>query len=560
MRLRRILLVGAGLIVVGGVLVGAYLYTQRGASPRFRTQAVSRGTVTAAISATGNLNAVITVLVGSQVSGQIRELFADFNSQVKRGQLIARIDPAIFEARVNQARAELEAVEAAVLNQRAQVERARAEVDNARAALAAAKAQTAKAAVLLADAARDLERKSGLFQRELIARSEQDSAQAAHDSAAAQVESAQAQEQALASAIRSAEAQARVVTAQLTAAEATVRQKRAALEQAQVDLAYTFIRAPVDGVVVSRNVDVGQTVAASLAAPTLFTIAQDLTKMQIDTNLDEADIGRIREGQRATFTVDSFPTETFTGQVVQIRKAPRTIQNVVTYNVVIGFDNADQKLLPGMTANVRVVVDVRPDVLRVPNAALRFRPPGEEPPATGASAESPTSPPPASAGGFPTMEQTRDRLTQALKLTEDQLKRLDPILEEMYGQFRGLARIPQEQRRAAAMRIREEGRQKMRALLTPEQQATFDQMPAGQAGRGGSGGRAGRIFVLDAAGRPQPLAVRLGISDGTYTELLGGDLKDGQEIIVGAAGGAIAPASRPPASPAQQPGSPRMRL
>lgn len=560
MRLRRILLVGAGLIVVGGVLAGAYLYAQRGAPPRFRTQAVSRGTVTAAISATGNLNAVITVLVGSQVSGQIRELFADFNSQVKRGQLIARIDPAIFEARVNQARAELEAVEAAVLNQRAQVERARAEVDNARAALAAAKAQTAKAAVLLADAARDLERKSGLFQRELIARSEQDSAQAAHDSAAAQVESAQAQEQALASAIRSAEAQARVVTAQLTAAEATVRQKRAALEQAQVDLAYTFIRAPVDGVVVSRNVDVGQTVAASLSAPTLFTIAQDLTKMQIDTNLDEADIGRIREGQRATFTVDSFPTETFTGQVVQIRKAPRTIQNVVTYNVVIGFDNADQKLLPGMTANVRVVVDVRPDVLRVPNAALRFRPPGEEPPATGASAESPTSPPPASAGGFPTMEQTRDRLTQALKLTEDQLKRLDPILEEMYGQFRGLARIPQEQRRAAAMRIREEGRQKMRALLTPEQQATFDQMPAGQAGRGGSGGRAGRIFVLDAAGKPQPLAVRLGISDGTYTELLGGDLKDGQEIIVGAAGGAIAPASRPPASPAQQPGSPRMRL
>jgi HlyD family secretion protein len=158
------------------------------------------------------------------------------------------------------------------------------------------------------------------------------------------------------------------------------------------------------------------------------------------------------------------------------------------------------------------------------------------------------------------MEQTRDRLTQALKLTEDQLKRLDPILEEMYGQFRGLARIPQEQRRAAAMRIREEGRQKMRALLTPEQQATFDQMPAGQAGRGGSGGRAGRIFVLDAAGKPQPLAVRLGISDGTYTELLGGDIKDGQEIIVGAVGGAIAPASRAPAGPAQQPGSPRMRL
>src|SRR5262245_23417000 len=267
------LLMALLVLVAAGGLTGAYLYTQStGTAPRFRTQPVTRGSMTAAVSATGNLNAVVTVQVGSQVSGQIRELFADFNSQVKRDQLVARIDPQSFEAKVSQARADVDAAEAAVLNQRAQVERARADTDNARAAAASGKAQTAKAAVALLDAKRDLDRKMDLFRKELIARSDIDSAQAAHDSAEAQLESSRAQEQALASAIRSAEAQYRVVEAQLKASEATVRQKRAALQQAEVDLTYTFIRAPVDGTVVSRNVDVGQTVAASLQAPTLFTI------------------------------------------------------------------------------------------------------------------------------------------------------------------------------------------------------------------------------------------------------------------------------------------------
>ena len=348
-RLRWLLVV----LVVAGGLSGAYLYSQStGNAPRFRTAPVTRGPITASITTTGNLNAVITVQVGSQVSGQVKELFADFNSEVKRGQLIARIDPATFEATVAQVKAEVEATEAAVLNQGAQVERARAEVDNARAALAVARAQTAKSNAALLDARRDLGRKQDLFRQELIARSDLDTAQAVHDQADAQMESSRAQEQALASAIKAAEAQYRVTEAQLKGAEAAVRQKRATLQQAQVNLEYTFIRAPVDGVVISRNVDVGQTVAASLQAPTLFTIAQDLTKMQIDTNVDEADIGRTQVGQRVTFTVDSFPTETFNGQVVQIRKASRTVQNVVTYNVVIAVSNPDLKLLPGLTANV----------------------------------------------------------------------------------------------------------------------------------------------------------------------------------------------------------------
>ncbi|OGK98219.1 MAG: hypothetical protein A3D33_02320, partial [Candidatus Rokubacteria bacterium RIFCSPHIGHO2_02_FULL_73_26] len=360
------------LLVVGALAGGAvwgYLYTQSvGSGPKYRLARVERGPLTAAVSATGNLNAVITVQVGSQVSGQIKELLVDFNSVVRKGQVVARIDPDIFRAKVNQAKAELDAARASVLNQQAQVERARADVENARAALAEARAQTAKAQVAVLDTRRDRERKSELFARQLIAKSEMDSAQAAHDSALAQLDSVRAREQALASAINSALAQLRVAEAAHAAARATVEQRRAALEQAQVDLDHTTIRAPVDGVVVSRQVDVGQTVAASLQAPILFTIAQDLTKMQVETSVDEADIGRIRLEDHATFTVDAFPGETFSGTVVQIRKAAQIVQNVVTYTVVVAVGNPAGRLLPGMTANVKLVVAEKPSVLRVPNA------------------------------------------------------------------------------------------------------------------------------------------------------------------------------------------------
>ncbi|MEK7362634.1 MAG: efflux RND transporter periplasmic adaptor subunit [candidate division NC10 bacterium] len=375
--MRRRLLSFFVIVLVAAGATGVWFYAQgRGGTPKYRVARVERGPLTATVSATGNLNAVITVQVGSQVSGQIKELLADFNSQVKKGQLIARIDPDILEAKANQAKADLENAQAAVLNQTANLERARAEVDNARAALAGARAQTAKAQVVLLDAKRDLDRKTELLRKELISQSDKDTSQANHDSAAAQLEAAQAQERALASQIRMSEAQLGVAQALLKAAQAQVKQKKAALDQALVDLDHTLIRAPVDGTVVSRNVDVGQTVAASLQAPTLFTIAQDLTQMQVDTNVDEADIGRIRVGDRVTFTVDAFPARPFSGQVVQIRKAPQVVQNVVTYNVVVGVQNPDLKLLPGMTANVRIVVDQKPSVLKVPNAALRFRPQG----------------------------------------------------------------------------------------------------------------------------------------------------------------------------------------
>jgi HlyD family secretion protein len=486
------------------------------------------------------LNALITVHVGSQISGQIKELSADFNSQVRKGQIIARIDAETFEAKVNQAKAQLDAARAAVLNQQALVERTRADVENARAALAGARAQTAKAQVAVLDAKRDLDRKSDLLRKELIAQSEKDTAQAAYDSALAQLDANRAQEQALTSAIRAAEAQLKVAEAQLQAALAQVKQHEAALRQAQVDLEHTIIRAPVNGIVVSRNVDVGQTVAASLQAPTLFTIAQDLTQMQVDTNVDEADIGRIRLGQHATFTVDSFPGQTFTAEVVQIRKAPQVVQNVVTYDVVVSARNPDLKLLPGMTANVRLVVDQKGSVLKVPNAALRFRPQGVEPdgqarlPAVGPG-ESP--------------EAIREHLVKSLGLSQEQAQKLVPILQESGRRMLALRGLSEAERRARAQEIRQAAREHIRAILTPEQRVRYDQSLADAPGD--RAGLPGRVWVLGQDGKPKPLSLSLGISDGTFTEIMDGELAEGQEVIVGST-------DRPPPRPA--PAGPRLRL
>ncbi len=351
------------LMVLGGA-AGFYWWGNGSRQAAFRTTPVERGDIQSTISATGTLNAVITVQVGTQVSGTISQLLVDFNSPVKKGMLIARIDPATFDAKVNQAKGDLESTRAAVLNQRAAVVKAEADV-------ATARANVVRQDVALRDAKVKADARARLYQEGGISQEERDSAQATLESAQAQLEAAQAS-------LRASQAALDVTRAQLTAAAATVQQKEAALAQAQVDLNNTFIRAPVDGVVVSRNVDVGQTVAASLQAPTLFLIAQDLTKMQVDTNVDEADIGRVALDQDATFTVDSYPGQTFRGRVVQIRQAPQVLQNVVTYTTVVAVSNPELKLKPGMTANVRILVARRENSLLVPNAAFRVRLEGTE--------------------------------------------------------------------------------------------------------------------------------------------------------------------------------------
>jgi len=548
--MRRIVSVVIVAVLVGGGVL-AYLYTQsRGNAPKYRVARVERGPLTAAVSATGNLNAVVIVQVGSQVSGQIKDLLVDFNSVVKKNQVVARIDPDIFEAKVNAAKADLDSSRATVLNQEAQVERARADVDNARAALVEAKAFTAKAQVQSLDAKRDYDRKTELFGRQLIAKSDLDTAQATYDAAVAQLDSTRAREQALTSGIQSALAQLRVAQATAESARAQVKQKDAALRQAQVDLDHTTILAPVDGVVVSRQVDVGQTVAASLQAPILFTIAQDLTRMQVETSVDEADIGRIKLDDRATFTVDAFPGETFGGTVTQIRKAAQIVQNVVTYTVVVAVANPTGKLVPGMTANVKLVTAEKPSALKVPNAALRFRPAGVEaaPPSAPASGG-------AAGGGQPSLEQMRERLVRELKLAEDQQKKLEPILQDSREQLRALQGLPEADRRARAQKIREAARVRIREILTDAQRARYDEM-AGASGGEGRTGIQGRVWVVGPDGKPASVALTLGLSDGTSTEVLRGEINENQDVIVGLAGGGRSGGG--PQAPQQ--GTPRLRL
>jgi len=309
----------AGMILMIIVIGAAAFFLLKGGDkgPKYRTEQVARGKVRATVTATGTVNAVTTVLVGTQVSGTIKNLYVDYNSPVKKGQLLAQIDPAMFEAQVQQARANL----------------------------LLAKANEAKAAASLADAKRTRDRNKTLFNRNLIARSDLDTA----------------------------ETNAQVAVSQLSANSAQVAQTRAALSYAETNLRYAQIISPVDGTVISRNVDVGQTVAASFQTPTLFTIAQDLTRMQIDTNVDEADIGKVQLNQPVEFTVDAYPDFVFRGKVAEVRIAPVTVQNVVTYDVVVRVDNPDMRLKPGMTANVSIILADKGDVLRVPNAALRLR-------------------------------------------------------------------------------------------------------------------------------------------------------------------------------------------
>ena len=303
-------------ILIAVILV-FLLFACKGDAPSYRTEPVARGDIQATVTATGTVNAVTTVQVGTQVSGTIRILYVDFNSRVKKGQLIAQIDPSTFEAQVQQAEANLHS----------------------------AQANLDKSNTALVDAKRTFERNKELYSKNLVPKSDLDTAETNYESAKAQVNSSKAQ----------------------------IEQTKASLDFARQNLAYTKIVSPVDGVVISRNVDVGQTVAASFQTPTLFTIAQDLTKMQIDTNVAESDIGVVKVGQDVEFSVDAYPDTVFKGKVWQIRQAPITVQNVVTYDVVIQVNNGDLRLMPGMTANVSIIIMTRSDVIKVTNGALRFR-------------------------------------------------------------------------------------------------------------------------------------------------------------------------------------------
>jgi HlyD family secretion protein len=290
------------------------------------------------------------------------------------GQLLAQLDQATFRAKVVQAEANLDTARAEVKNTLANVHNVRASIETARADVVSRAAQLEKARVTIVDTKRILDRQRALFERSLLPRSEVETAQTAYDTAVAQYNAAQADRESAEAKLHAARAQLGAAEAQVEKARAQVHQAQAALDQTKVDLNRTLIRSPVTGTVISRSVDVGQTVAASLQAPTLFTIAQDLTKMQVDTNVSEADIGQVVVGQQATFTVDAYPGQVMRGTVREIRSAPIIVQNVVNYNAVIAVDNPDLKLRPGMTATVSILVAQRQHVLKIPKTALRFQP------------------------------------------------------------------------------------------------------------------------------------------------------------------------------------------
>ena len=523
------------LAAAGGAAWWWQAQREAAAAPLLKTGRIERGPLTAAVASAGTVNPVSQVIVGTQVSGQIREILADFNTEVKKGQLVARIDPESFEYKVRQANADVEAARAAVLN--------------AQANAAAVQASVAKARLDADNATRDLARTQDLLARQFVSQAEYERARNVAGT--------------LGEALKVAQAQAEVAKAQVASAQAVVRQREAALAQARVDLERTEIRSPVDGVVIKRSVDVGQTVAASLQAPELFIIARNLSDMQVEAAIDEADIARVRPGLKVSFTIDAFPGRTFEGSVRQVRKAAVSAQNVVTYTVVVGFANPGSLLLPGMTANVRIVTDTRENVLKVPNAALRVRIPGVEPPAEAASAAAsvPAAPrdmataPPAGGGGpGGPLREFRERLVQELALTPDQQAKVDAISADLRPRFAELRGLPEDERPKARERILADLRARIGEQLSDAQKPRYQALLAELGGR--QQATRGRLYRLGEDGKPVAMNVRLGITDGVATELLiapgspaAALLKEGTEVVTGAQFPAAPAGARPGGGP-----------
>ncbi len=430
--MKRILVIG-GIVILIGIAIFYFFIHKKSSEPKFRTAKVERGNITLMVSATGTLNALTTVQVGTQVSGIISQLFADYNSEVKKGDVIAKLDDTFLKAQVAEAEANLY-----------------------------------KANVSLKEAERNYNRAKELFSQGFISEAELNQAEANYESA-----------------------------------KATVRQMQATLERAKTNLQYTTITAPIDGIVISRNVDIGQTVAASLQAPTLFTIAQDLRHMRLEASIDEADIGKIKENQFVTFTVDAFPEERFVGRVSQIRLEPITVQNVVTYTVIIDVPNPELKLRPGMTANVSILIDRRNNVLRIPASATQFRP----------------------------KEEDISPLAKKTEKGPSPASQTERYAQEFSGQERRFNPEGGERRPFFGMR---EGR-------NPE---FFMRM----RGRGQT--QEATVYIIGADKKLVPVKIKKGLSDGSFIEVVEGELKEGAEIVIGYA----SPTSSPQSTSAPGPG------
>ena len=435
MRMRQTILLGAGVCAAAAV---AWSYMHVGTAKQYKTEAVRRGRIQSTVSVTGTCSALLTVQLGSQVSGVVKALYADYNSQVHKGQLLAEIDPLPFQERVNQAQAALDAAKAGVVAAKATVEKAETDIRTAQATAESQKALVAQALAGERGARITADRQQQLAAKAIVSDDQYQSAKATYDVAVADREASDAQAHVAETTIDEMKEARDAARTQETSAEAQVRQAQGALDSAQLDLDHTRIVSPIDGVVISRQVDAGQTVAASFAAPQMFQIAQDLTKMQVDADIDEADVAKVHVGQVAQFTVDAMPTRTFEAVVRQVRESATNIQNVITYDAVMDVANSDLVLLPGMTANIRIPVQVRENVLRISNSALRYKPAADK------------------AG---------------------------PVVKPL--------------------------------PLSQQKQATQQ-----------------TIYVLNNAGIPEPRKIQAGLSDGLYTEVVSGDLREGEAVVL----------------------------
>ena len=504
-RLRLLWLLLVPLVVAAGF----FFLRGRGEVTEYTLGRVDRGDVVEVVGATGTMEAVQTVQIGSQVSGTIQSLYADFNSQVKKGEVIARLDPSIFDARLGQAEANLVAA-------RANVDRAKATVEDTR---------------LKFERARELAR------QELVPQSDLDTAKSNQDAAVASVK----------------------------AAEASVSQAVASVNQAKLDLSHTVIDTPIDGVVISRSVDVGQTVAASFQAPTLFVIANDLSQMRVNASIDEADVGRVREGQDVLFHVDAYPERDFWGRVEQVRLNPTTVSNVVTYNAIVAVNNDNLLLRPGMTATVSVQVRKAQEVLRVPAAALRFRPEGFEVPRSG-NRRGPGAGGPgggAPAGGGPT--SGRPSATGAGAPALPGAAQAAPASVDT----RAVRQAPGTDGASSGEPRQRGGGQWSGRQGAGAASGTGAASAAGSGGPGAGGpggwrpgeGRRGRpstIFVPGADGKPKPVQVVVGVSDGQFVEVREG-LDEGTTVITGTEIPGAPRGPRPSGAPSSNPFSPQFQ-
>lgn len=526
--------IAIGLLGLALLLSGAVFVFDGDSVPakKFQTEKIERGNITKSVSASGRLNPVVSVEVGSEISGQVSELLVDFNSEVKSGQVIARIDPERFEAEVLKSTAEVSVAKAVVATKRAAVDQALANLANAKAVLTALKADVEKSGVFRSDLKLDYDRKTKLLERGVVAVSQVDKSKAAWASSVAQEKASKAQVLAQQSAVAARDAQLSMARAEVEQARASVEQKKATLNITKVELKNTYIRSPVDGVVIGKDIDIGQTVAASFQAPTLFTIARDLRKMQVETSIDEADIGQITSGQIASFTVDSFPSRTFIGTVNQVRKKSQEIQNVITYTVVIDTNNNDLRLLPGMTANVEIKVSDRKDILKIPGAALRFTPSGADNSEIVSPGKGGQSMGRSGGGNRRAKAQARlNRLAKQLTLTEqqkDQVRDLNRKIGQRIRAMRssggggsGFREIIQKMRRQNSDKIIE--------YLTPEQQKKYRAIIAESRANTIS---PGRVWVLEGS-KLKLINVMIGVGDGKFYELTQGELVEGREVLVG---------------------------